>query len=84
MHIIFQAWKKNYSETQELSFREFFLSIMKYAEFASRLEERKEDIKKIKDHVDILDDALEEYDSDYNTIIKIEQIVKDLSGGTSE
>ncbi len=81
MHIIFQAWKKNYSQSQEVSFRDFFLQVMKFAEFEFRLRERKEELKKIKEHVIILQDALVEYDQDYNSIIKIEQIVKDLAGG---
>ena len=53
---------------------------MKYAEFAFRLKERIDDLQKINEHVEILRAALEEYDRDYNTVIKIEQIVKDLGG----
>ncbi|MCE7743275.1 MAG: hypothetical protein GOP50_12565 [Candidatus Heimdallarchaeota archaeon] len=81
IHIIFQAWKKNYSQSQDVEFRDFFLQVMKFAEFEHRLKERKSDLIKIKDHLIILEDALVEYDRDYNTIIEIEQIVKDLTGG---
>ncbi len=82
MSIIFHAWKKNYAHSQEKSFRDFFLGVMKYGEFAFRLKERIDDLQKINDHVEILRDALEEYNQDYNTVIKIEQIVKDLGGET--
>jgi len=81
MNLIFQAWKKNYEETQEISFRDFFLEVMKFAEFEFRLKERKDDLKKITEHVAILREALIEYDRDYNTVIRIEKIVKDLGGG---
>jgi len=76
MHSIYKAWVKNQQENPELQFRVFFLNIMKQAEFAFRLEERKEQITIIKNHVEILEDALEEYKEDYAKIIKIEQIVK--------
>ena len=81
MHIIFQAWKKNYGDSEEVSFREFFLQVMKFAEFEFRLRERKTDIQKVNDHVVILRDALVEYDQDYDTVIEIENIVKDLEKG---
>ena len=50
MHSIYKAWVKNQQETPELQFRTFFLDIMKQAEFAFRLEERKEQF----DHFDCL------------------------------
>lgn len=81
MHLIFQAWKKTYANTEEVSFRKFFLEVMKFAEFESRLKERQDDLKKVTEHVEILKEALDEYESDYNTVTKIEQIVKDLAGG---
>ena len=80
MHIIFQAWKKNHSEINDLNFRDFFISVMKYAEFAFRLKERKDDMKKVNDHVEILREALVEYDRDYDTITQIEKIVKEYKG----
>ena len=81
MHIVFLAWKKNYGETEEVTFRNFFLSVMKYAEFAFRLKERIDDLVKITDHVEILRDALEEYESDYREIIALENLVKEMTGG---
>ena len=81
MHIIHEAWKKNYGETEEITFRNFFLSVMKYAEFAFRLRERIDDLAKITDHVEILRDALEEYETDYREIINLENIVKGFDGG---
>ena len=80
MHLIFQAWKKNYSETQEIGFRDFFLEVMKFAEFEFRLKERQEDLKKVSEHVAILKEALIEYEHDYNNVKKIEQIIKDFAG----
>ena len=74
IHIIFQAWKKNQSNIQESSFRDFFIEVMKFAEFEHRLKERKDDLRKIKDHVVILEEALDEYDRDYNAVIQIEKI----------
>lgn len=82
MHILFQAWKKNQTTSQEISFKDFFLQVMKFAEFEFRLKERKGDLKLINEHVKILRDALEEYEQDYTTVIKIEKIVKDIAGGT--
>jgi len=76
MHSIYKAWVKNHHENPELQFREFFLDIMKHAEFAFRLKEREEQLVIIKDHVKILEDAIEEYKEDYAKIIKIEQAVK--------
>ena len=81
MHIIFLAWKKNYGDTEEVTFRNFFLSVMKYAEFAFRLKVRIDDLAKITDHVEILRDALEEYERDYREIIALENIVKEIGGG---
>ncbi len=81
MHVLYVAWKKNYGETEEISFRNFILSVMKYAEFTFRLRERIDDLEKINNHVGILRDALEEYERDYSDIIKIEEIVKDADGG---
>ncbi len=82
MHSIYKAWVKNQQETPELQFRTFFLDIMKQAEFAFRLEERKEQLIVIKNHVEILEDAIEEYKEDYAKIIKIEQAVKVFEEGT--
>lgn len=82
MHRIYKAWVKNRQENPELQFRTFFLDIMKQAEFAFRLEERKEQLILIKNHVEILEDALEEYKEDYAKIIKIEQVVKVSEEGT--
>lgn len=82
MHILFQTWKKNQTTSQEISFKDFFLQVMKFAEFEFRLKERKGDLKLINEHVKILRDALEEYEQDYTTVIKIEKIVKDIAGGT--
>ncbi|MHA1199127.1 MAG: hypothetical protein ACTSQF_07240 [Candidatus Heimdallarchaeaceae archaeon] len=79
MHIIFQAWKKNYSQSREVSFRDFFLQVMKFAEFEFRLKERRSDIKKINDHLVILRDALLEYERDYSSILEMEQNVKNLT-----
>jgi len=81
MHNIYKAWVKNLQENPELQFRTFFLDIMKYAEFTSRLKERKEDLIKIKNHVGILEDAIKEYKQDYAKIINIEQIVKGFEEG---
>ncbi len=81
MHVVYQAWKKNYGETEEITFRNFFLSVMKYAEFAFRLKERVDDLAKITNHVEILRDALEEYERDYREIIALENLVKDIGGG---
>ena len=76
MHIIYKAWVKNQQEKPELQFRDFFLDIMKHAEFAFRLKEREEQLIIIKNHVEILEDAIEEYKEDYAKIIKIEQAVE--------
>ena len=81
MQIIYLAWKKNYGDNEEVTFRNFFLSVMKYAEFAFRLKERINDLAKITDHVEILRDALEEYERDYREIIALENLVKDIDGG---
>ncbi|MHA1347543.1 MAG: hypothetical protein ACTSVO_00280 [Candidatus Heimdallarchaeaceae archaeon] len=81
MQIIYQAWNKNYSKTDEVSFRNFFLSVMKYAEFAFRLKERHSDLEKINRHVVILRDALVEYDEDYNKILKIEKMINQIEEG---
>lgn len=81
MHLIFQSWKKNYKDSDEISFRTYFLQLMKYAEFAFRLHQRQDEMTKIVDHVEILRDALEEYERDYADIIEIENIVKEISGG---
>jgi len=81
MHTVYLAWKKNYGETEEVTFRNFFLSVMKYAEFAFRLKERIDDLAKITDHVEILRDALEEYERDYREIIALENIIKEIGGG---
>ena len=80
MHIVFQAWKKNHS-LEEISFRTFFLTVMKYAEFGSRLKERHIEIETINNHVEILRDALDEYERDYEEIMQIEKIVNTLAGG---
>ena len=82
MHIVFQAWDKNYSKSGEVGFREFFLTVMKYAEFAFRLKERYQDLETINRHVDILKDALEEYETDYTNILEIEKFMKEFEGGT--
>ncbi len=76
MHSIYKAWVKNQQENPELQFREFFLDIVKHAEFAFRLKEREEQLIIIKNHVEILEDAIEEYKEDYAKISKIQQIVK--------
>jgi len=81
MHLIFQSWKKNHQDTGDISFRDYFLQVMKYAEFAFRLHQREEEMVKIVDHVEILKDALEEYERDYSDVIEIEDIVKEISGG---
>ena len=78
MHIIYQAWKKNYYESSSVSFREYFLKVMKYAEIEFRMHERQGEMKLITDHVEILRDALEEYDRDYSNFINIEKLAKDL------
>ncbi|MBY9001879.1 MAG: hypothetical protein KGD64_13250 [Candidatus Heimdallarchaeota archaeon] len=80
MNIIFQAWNKNYSESEEINFRNFFLTVMKYAEFAFRLKERYTDLETINKHLVILRDALVEYDKDYTKVIEIEKIVQQLGG----
>ncbi len=77
MHVIFLAWKKNQELNPDLPFRTFFLDIMKYAEFVFRLKERKVDLVKITEHVEILEDAIEEYKQDYNKLIGIEKVVKE-------
>ena len=81
MHLIFQSWKKNHLNKDDISFRNYFLQVMKYAEFAFRLHQREEEMTKIVDHVEILRDALEEYERDYSDVIEIENIVKGISGG---
>ena len=75
VEIIYSAWKKNYAES-EISFFEFFKAVMKYAEFAHRLEQRKDELKRIESHVEILQEAIEEYEEDYNYIRKLEKIVE--------
>jgi len=79
MQIIFQAWKNN-SDKSDISFRDYFIHIMKYAEIAFRMHERHEQMEMITDHVAILRDALEEYERDYSIVIKIENIVKEKAG----
>ena len=78
MHIIFHAWEKSCKETEEVSFRSFFLTVMKYAEFASRLKARYTELETINSHLVILRDALVEYEQDYNSIIRIEKLVDQL------
>ena len=84
MDIVYSAWMKNREMDPDLQFRTFFLDIMKYAEFAFRLEVRKEDLVKITEHVDILEGAIEEYKQDYAKLIKIEEVVKDYEGRNVE
>ncbi len=78
LHIIHQAWKKNYGDTSAISFKEYFMKVMKHAEMEFRMHERQEEMKIITDHVEILRDALEEYERDYLKFISIEQKVKEL------
>ena len=80
MHIIHQAWKKNYGDSKVISFRDYFMKVMKYAEIEFRMHERQEEMKTITDHVEILRDALEEYERDYQRFINIENTVKELEG----
>ena len=84
MHIILHAWMKNRETNPELSFRAFFLEVMKFAEFESRLKERREDLVKITDHVEILEGAIDEYKEDYSKLIKIENIVKNYEEGKTQ
>ena len=84
MDIVYSAWMKNREINPDLQFRTFFLNIMKYAEFAFRLEVRKEDLVKITEHVEILEGAIEEYNQDYAKLIKIEEVVKDYEGRNVE
>ena len=81
MHIIYQAWDKNYSTSGEVSFRNFFLTVMKYAEFAFRLKERYSDLETINRHLVILREALIEYEEDLRKVTEIEKIVKRLEEG---
>ncbi|MHA1224690.1 MAG: hypothetical protein ACTSP3_15815 [Candidatus Heimdallarchaeaceae archaeon] len=81
MHIIYKAWEKNYKDKEDISFRNYFLALMKYAEFAHRLKERYKEIQIITEHVEILREALVEYEQDYTEIARIERIVKTLGGG---
>ena len=81
MHIIFHAWNKNFGETETVSFHSFFLTVMKYAEFAFRLKARYTDLETINRHLVILREALEEYERDYNGILRIEKIVTQLEEG---
>jgi len=37
MHIVHQAWKKNYGEFSSVSFRDYFMKVMKYAEISFRM-----------------------------------------------
>ena len=71
----YQQWKKHYGSEEKISFEEFLQAYLKYAEFSYRLKERKNDLKKVKTHVDILREAIEEYERDYKEIITIENIV---------
>ena len=80
IHIIYQAWNKNYGDGEEKTFRNFFLTVMKYAEFAFRLKERYTDLETINRHLVILREALEEYETDYKSILAIENIVKQYEG----
>ena len=84
MDIVYSAWMKNREINPDLQFRTFFLNIMKYAEFAFRLDMRKEDLVKITEHVEILEGAIEEYNQDYAKLIKIEEVVKDYEGRNVE
>ncbi|OLS30589.1 MAG: hypothetical protein HeimAB125_18650 [Candidatus Heimdallarchaeota archaeon AB_125] len=84
MDIVYSAWMKNREINPDLQFRTFFLNIMKYAEFAFRLDVRKEDLVKITEHVEILEGAIEEYNQDYAKLIKIEEVVKDYEGRNVE
>ena len=84
MDIVYGAWMKNREINPDLQFRTFFLNIMKYAEFAFRLDVRKEDLVKITEHVEILEGAIEEYNQDYAKLIKIEEVVKDYEGRNVE
>ncbi len=81
MNIIFHAWEKSCSKTEEVSFRSFFLTVMKYAEFAFRLNARYTELDTINRHVVILREALVEYEKDYDSIIRIEKIVKQFEEG---
>ena len=81
MHIIFHAWEKSCRETEEVSFRSFFLTVMKYAEFGFRLKARYTELDTINRHVVILREALVEYEQDYDSIIRIEKLVDQLEEG---
>ncbi|MCK4844424.1 MAG: hypothetical protein KAS95_02000 [Candidatus Heimdallarchaeota archaeon] len=82
MEIIYQAWFKNYGQTREISFNDYFISMMKYAEYSHRLTQRHEEMKKVATHVEILRLAILEYDIDYNDIITIENIAKSHQEGS--
>ncbi len=81
MHIIFHAWEKSCSNNEEVDFRGFFLTVMKYAEFAFRLKARHTELETINRHVVILREALVEYEQDYDSILRIEKIVDQLEEG---
>ena len=78
IHVIYQAWKRNYGDSSSISFRDYFMNVMKFAEIEFRMHERQEEMKTITNHVEILRDALEEYERDYHKFINIEKTVKEF------
>ena len=84
IELLFNNWKERYKKSGTVSFDEYLLMYLKYAEFSYRLKERKEDLKKIRTHVNILRDAIEEYERDYKEIITIEKIVNKYFSDNNE
>ena len=70
------------AKNREICFNDYFISMMKYAEYSHRLTQRHEEMKKVTTHVEILKLALVEYDIDYNDIITIENIAKSHQEGS--
>ncbi len=77
MDIIYRGWKNAYPDSDDETFEEYLKMVLKWAEFSFRLRERKSDTIRIKEHLTILQDAIEEYDTDYNKLIEIEKVLKD-------
>ncbi|MHA1302648.1 MAG: hypothetical protein ACTSQE_05835 [Candidatus Heimdallarchaeaceae archaeon] len=75
---IYEAWSERYEEEGEVDFQTFFLALMKYAEVVHRLEKSKNEMKEIRKMANLLNEAIEEYKTDYQMLVSIENSLKNL------